>query len=136
MSEPMIVSDPKVMMGKAAVAGTRITVDLILARVRKQLWDLLPSGDRLAGRAKQVASALVMVAIGAFGSPATSAVSSVADAVGISAKRDQEPESRLILQQPAAPMQMQAGHWSHSSHSSHWSHSSHSSHHSHYSSRY
>ena len=30
MSEPMIVSDPKVMMGKPVVVGTRITVDLIL----------------------------------------------------------------------------------------------------------
>jgi uncharacterized protein (DUF433 family) len=30
MNEPMIVSDPKVMMGKAVVAGTRITVDLVL----------------------------------------------------------------------------------------------------------
>jgi uncharacterized protein (DUF433 family) len=30
MSEPLIVSDPKVMMGKPVVAGTRITVDLIL----------------------------------------------------------------------------------------------------------
>jgi len=30
MSEPLIVSDPKVMMGKPVIAGTRITVDLIL----------------------------------------------------------------------------------------------------------
>jgi hypothetical protein len=29
MREPMIVSDPKVMMGKPVVAGTRVTVDLI-----------------------------------------------------------------------------------------------------------
>ena len=33
MSEPMIVSDPKVMMGKPVVAGTRITVDLILEKL-------------------------------------------------------------------------------------------------------
>jgi uncharacterized protein (DUF433 family) len=33
MSEPMIVVDPKVMMGKAVVAGTRITVDLILEKL-------------------------------------------------------------------------------------------------------
>ena len=33
MSEPMIVSDPKVMMGKPVVAGTRITVDLILKKL-------------------------------------------------------------------------------------------------------
>jgi uncharacterized protein (DUF433 family) len=33
MSEPMIVSDPEVMMGKPVVAGTRITVDLILEKL-------------------------------------------------------------------------------------------------------
>ena len=33
MSEPLIVSDPKVMMGKPIVAGTRITVDLILEKL-------------------------------------------------------------------------------------------------------
>ena len=33
MSESMIVSDPKVMMGKPVVAGTRITVELILERL-------------------------------------------------------------------------------------------------------
>jgi len=33
MSEAMIVSDPKVMMGKPVVAGTRVTVDLILEKL-------------------------------------------------------------------------------------------------------
>jgi len=33
MSEPMIVSDPKIMMGKPVVAGTRITVELILEKL-------------------------------------------------------------------------------------------------------
>ena len=33
MAELMIVSDPKVMMGKPVVAGTRITVDLILEKL-------------------------------------------------------------------------------------------------------
>ncbi|OGK85507.1 MAG: hypothetical protein A2X53_20030 [Candidatus Rokubacteria bacterium GWA2_70_23] len=33
MSEPMIVSDPKVMMGKPVVAGTRLRVDLILEKL-------------------------------------------------------------------------------------------------------
>ena len=33
MSESLIVSDPKVMMGKPVVAGTRITVDLILEKL-------------------------------------------------------------------------------------------------------
>jgi uncharacterized protein (DUF433 family) len=33
MSEPLIVSDPAVMMGKPVVAGTRISVDLILEKL-------------------------------------------------------------------------------------------------------
>jgi uncharacterized protein (DUF433 family) len=35
MSEPLIVSDPAVMMGKPVVAGTRITVDLILEKMAR-----------------------------------------------------------------------------------------------------
>jgi uncharacterized protein (DUF433 family) len=33
MNDPMIVSDPIVMMGKPVIAGTRITVDLILEKM-------------------------------------------------------------------------------------------------------
>jgi uncharacterized protein (DUF433 family) len=33
MTEPMIISDPNVMMGKPVVAGTRVTVDLILEKL-------------------------------------------------------------------------------------------------------
>ena len=33
MNELLIVSDPKVMMGKPVVSGTRITVDLILEKL-------------------------------------------------------------------------------------------------------
>jgi uncharacterized protein (DUF433 family) len=33
MNGPLIVSDPAVMMGKPVVAGTRITVDLILEKM-------------------------------------------------------------------------------------------------------
>ena len=33
MSEPLIVSDPRVMMGKPVVMGTRITVDLVLEKL-------------------------------------------------------------------------------------------------------
>lgn len=33
MREPTIVSDPKVMMGKPVIAGTRIPVDLILEKL-------------------------------------------------------------------------------------------------------
>ena len=33
MTQPVIVSDPAVMMGKPVVAGTRITVELILGKL-------------------------------------------------------------------------------------------------------
>lgn len=33
MAEGLIVSDPKIMMGKPVVAGTRITVELILKKL-------------------------------------------------------------------------------------------------------
>jgi uncharacterized protein (DUF433 family) len=33
VDQPLIVSDPAVMMGKPVVAGTRITVDLILEKM-------------------------------------------------------------------------------------------------------
>ena len=33
MDHPLIVSDPAIMMGKPVVAGTRITVDLILEKM-------------------------------------------------------------------------------------------------------
>lgn len=46
-SKPIIVSDPKVMMGKPIVAGTRITVELILeklaaGRTQEELLDSYP----------------------------------------------------------------------------------------------
>lgn len=49
MSELMIVSDPKVMMGKPVVAGTRITVDLILEKLGsgESIEALLESHPRL-----------------------------------------------------------------------------------------
>lgn len=33
MTHPLIASDPKIMMGKPTVAGTRITVELILEKL-------------------------------------------------------------------------------------------------------
>lgn len=33
MQEPLIVSNPAVMMGKPVIAGTRITVDLVLEKL-------------------------------------------------------------------------------------------------------
>ena len=33
MAKPLVVSDPKVMLGKPVIAGTRITVELVLERL-------------------------------------------------------------------------------------------------------
>jgi uncharacterized protein (DUF433 family) len=33
MPQPLIVSDPKIMMGKPVIAGTRITVELLLEKL-------------------------------------------------------------------------------------------------------
>jgi len=53
MSERMIVSDPKVMMGKPVVAGTRITVDLILEKLGRgeSIEAVLESHPRLTREA-------------------------------------------------------------------------------------
>lgn len=50
---PMIVSDPEVMMGKPVVAGTRITVDLILEKLGsgESFEQLLESHPRLTREA-------------------------------------------------------------------------------------
>jgi uncharacterized protein (DUF433 family) len=49
MSEPLIVSDPAVMMGKPVIAGTRITVELILEKLAagESIEQLLESHPRL-----------------------------------------------------------------------------------------
>lgn len=54
--EGLIVSDPKVMMGKLVVAGTRITVELILEKMpagetEEQILDAHPRLTREAIRA-------------------------------------------------------------------------------------
>ncbi len=53
MSESMIVSDPKVMMGKPVVAGTRITVELILEKLGsgESIDQVLESHPRLTREA-------------------------------------------------------------------------------------
>ena len=49
MAEPMIVSNPEIMMGKPTVAGTRITVELILEKLAGgyTVEDLLDGYPRL-----------------------------------------------------------------------------------------
>ena len=55
----MIVSDPAVMMGKPVVAGTRITVELILEKLAtgETVEQLLESHPRLTREAVQAALA-------------------------------------------------------------------------------
>jgi uncharacterized protein (DUF433 family) len=49
MNDPLIVSDPAVMMGKPVVAGTRVTVELILEKVvaGESVEQILASHPRL-----------------------------------------------------------------------------------------
>jgi uncharacterized protein (DUF433 family) len=53
MSDPLIVSDPRIMMGKPVVAGTRITVELILEKLAsgETVEQLLESHPRLTKHA-------------------------------------------------------------------------------------
>ena len=53
MGEPLIVSDPKVMMGKPVIAGTRVTVDLILEKLGggESIEQVLESHPRLTREA-------------------------------------------------------------------------------------
>ncbi len=57
MGEQLIVSDPKVMMGKPVVAGTRITVELILEKLAagETVEQLLEAHPRLTREAIQAA---------------------------------------------------------------------------------
>lgn len=57
MTQQIIVSDPKVMMGKPVVSGTRITVELILEKLSagESFEDLLKSHPRLRREGIQTA---------------------------------------------------------------------------------
>lgn len=57
MNAALIVSDPTVMLGKAVVAGTRITVDLILDKLAagESVDDMLLAHPRLSCEAVQAA---------------------------------------------------------------------------------
>lgn len=59
MQQKMIVSDPKVMMGKPVVAGTRITVELILEKLAagEAVEQILEAHPRLTRQAIQAALA-------------------------------------------------------------------------------
>lgn len=62
MADTLIVSDPKVMMGKPVVAGTRITVELILRKLAagESVEQLLDAHPRLTREA--ISAALVFAA--------------------------------------------------------------------------
>lgn len=59
MEKGIIVSDPKVMMGKPVVAGTRITVELILEKLAagETVEQILDAHPRLTREAIQAALA-------------------------------------------------------------------------------
>jgi len=65
MQTPLIVSDPNVMMGRPIVAGTRITVELILAKlsVGETTEQLLHAHPRLTREAIQAALAFAKEAL-------------------------------------------------------------------------
>ena len=57
MEHRLIISDPKIMMGKPVVAGTRITVELILEKLAagETVEQLLAAHPRLSREAVQAA---------------------------------------------------------------------------------
>jgi uncharacterized protein (DUF433 family) len=65
MSEPLIVSDPAVMMGKPVVAGTRVTVELILekAAAGESIEQILAAHPRLTRPAVLAAFAFAAQAL-------------------------------------------------------------------------
>ncbi len=65
MQQRLIISDPKVMMGKPIVAGTRITVELILEKLAagETVEQILNSHPRLTREAIQAALAFAKEAL-------------------------------------------------------------------------
>jgi uncharacterized protein (DUF433 family) len=65
MQKGLIVSDPAVMMGKPAVAGTRITVELILEKLAagETVEQILNAHPRLTREAIQAALAFAAEAL-------------------------------------------------------------------------
>jgi len=59
MEKKMIASDPKIMMGKPVIAGTRITVELILEKLAagETIEQILDAHPRLTREAIQAALA-------------------------------------------------------------------------------
>ncbi len=69
MTKQLIVSDPKIMMGKPVIAGTRITVELVLEKLAagETVDDLLAAHPRLTREGAYAAMAVVEVMEGCNG---------------------------------------------------------------------
>lgn len=65
MAHSLIVSDPEVMMGKPTIAGTRLTVELILDKLAagETMQDLLTAHPRLSEEAIYAALAFAAQAL-------------------------------------------------------------------------
>ena len=65
MQKGLIISDPAVMMGKPVIAGTRITVELILEKLAagETVEEILDAHPRLTGEAIQAALAFAAEAL-------------------------------------------------------------------------
>ncbi len=65
MQKKLIVSDPKIMMGKPVIAGTRITVEMILEKLSsgETEEDLLEAHPRLTREAIRAALAFAAQAL-------------------------------------------------------------------------
>lgn len=65
MEKPLIISDPKIMMGKPVVAGTRITVELILEKLAagETIEQILDAHPRLTREAVLAAIAFAKEAL-------------------------------------------------------------------------
>ncbi len=63
--ETLVISDPKIMMGKPVIAGTRITVESILERLGagESVEQLLAAHPRLTSEAIQAALRFAAVAL-------------------------------------------------------------------------
>lgn len=65
MEKPLIVSNPKIMMGKPVIAGTRITVELILEKLAagETIEQILEAHPRLTREAVLAAIAFAKEAL-------------------------------------------------------------------------
>ncbi len=65
MSEKLIVSDPSIMMGKPVIAGTRITVELILEKLSagETIEQIVEAHPRLTHKAVKEALAFAAEAL-------------------------------------------------------------------------